>query len=94
MRRVYVNKTTGERVEFIPLCPKCRADIYWSLTSGKEGARGQAHCANNMAATRIITDPRTMIICDWEGVVIRRADQEVDIYDKKMRIVPQRIIRK
>ena len=94
MGRIYVNKTTGERVEFVPICPKCRAAIYWSLMSGVTGARTSAHCANNISATRIIKDLETMITCNWEGFAIRRADNEVDIYDKKMRLVPQRIIRK
>jgi len=94
MRRAYINKETGEHLKLVPICPKCRASIYWSLISGVEGAHAPAHCANNASATRIITDLENMLICDWEGVVVRMRDGEVNIYDKKKRLVPHKVVRK
>ena len=94
MGRSYINKETGEHIELVPICPKCRAAIYWSLTSGVPGARSVAHCANNLAVTRVITDPRNMISCDWEGIVMRMEDNDVSIYNDKMRLVPYKIVRK
>ena len=87
-------KETGERFELVPMCPMCRAAIYWSLISGQPGATASAHCANNMSSTRIITDPRNMLICEWEGTVIRLDDGDVNIYDKDNRLVPHRVVRK
>ncbi len=94
MGRLYLNEKTGERIEFVPICPKCRTSIYWSLTSGVPGATSTAHCANNMAVTRVITDPYNIITCDWEGIVMRMDDNEVNIYNKNMRLVPYKIMRK
>ena len=63
MGRSYINKETGEHIELVPICPKCRAAIYW-------------------------------ISCDWEGIVMRMEDNDVSIYNDKMRLVPYKIVRK
>ncbi len=94
MKGAYVNKETGERYELIPMCPMCRAPIYWSLISGVMGAEAPAHCANNMSSTRIITDPRNMHICEWEGKVVRMRNGDVRIYNLDNRLVSHRVVPK
>ena len=94
MGRTYWDKRNGCRVELIPLCPKCKAPIYWTLISGVVGATGHAYCANSGTATRIIVDVREMYVCDWEGIVWRAEGGTVDIYDQEFRPVPHKVKQK
>ena len=94
MGLTYWDQRSGRVVELVPVCPRCKANIYWSLHSVAAGAIGPAHCANNMSATRIITNPEHMITCDWEGTVMRDADGGVTIYDQNMRRLPHKVKQK
>ena len=94
MGQMYYDSDAGCTVELKPVCPRCRANVYWTLVSGREGATGIATCANHASATRIIVDISEMHICEWEGIVMRCEDGSVIIYDKSMRKVPYRVERK
>ena len=94
MGKRYTSKQIGPTVELIPMCPYCRADIYWKLHSGDEGARGAAQCANSPNATRIMVDPNNIITCEWAGIVIRNKDGSVDIFNIDETPVPYRVIRR
>jgi len=94
MGQMYYDNGDGCTVELQPVCPQCKANVYWTLVSGREGATGIATCANHESATRIIVDISAMYICAWEGIVMRCKDGSVIIYDKSMRKVPYRVERK
>jgi len=94
MGLTYWDQHNGCAVELVPVCPRCKANIYWTLISGKPGARGPARCANNMSSTRIITDPEHIITCDWEGVVVRAYGGGVNIYDENLSQLPHKVKQK
>ncbi len=93
MGRRYTKKQIGRDIELVPMCPLCRADIYWSLHSGVPGAESLAYCANNGSATRMIVDPTNVYMCTWEGVVRRNRDGSVDIFGIDGSVVPHRVNR-
>jgi hypothetical protein len=81
-------------LEMVPLCPLCRAEIYWILHSGVEGATNIAYCANNGSSTRVIVDPANMVSCKWEGIVRRNENGAVDIYNVDGSTVPHRVVKR
>ncbi len=94
MGKRYTSRHMGHGIELIPMCPNCRADIYWKLYTGVPGARGAANCANHHSATRIIMDLDNIITCEWVGMVIRNKDGSVDIFNMDGSPLPQRVIRR
>ena len=94
MGKRYIRKTIGPSIELVPMCPLCRASIYWSMYSGREGAETVAYCANNSSATRIIIDPANMVSCTWEGYARRNKHGFVDIFNSDGSAVPHRIVRR
>jgi hypothetical protein len=93
MGRRYTTRSITDNIELVPVCPRCRASVYWSLHSGLEGAQSYAHCANNMSATRIILKPGEMMSCDWEGIVVRNKNGTVDIFNIDGSAVPYRVVK-
>ena len=56
-------------------CPKCNADIRWSLRSAKVGTKAVAYCANSLISSReSINQLREIRVCFWKGFVVRQKD--------------------
>jgi hypothetical protein len=94
MGKRYTSRRVGPGIELVPMCPNCRADIYWKLHSGVSGAQGSANCANHQSATRIIYDIDNIITCEWVGIVIRNKDGSVDIFNMDGSPLPHRVIKR
>lgn len=93
MGRGYKTRTMEEAMELVPMCPRCRANIHWSLRNGTPGAQGYASCGNGPSATRILFDPTNMIICNWKGIVVRNKNGAVDIFNEDGTMVPHRVVK-
>ena len=93
MAKRYARKRIGPLIELVPMCPLCRASIYWTMYSGREGTRSEAYCANNTSATRLIVDPKNMRACQWAGYAIRNKNGAVDIFSIDGGTVPHKVIR-
>lgn len=93
MGKRFIRKTIGPAIELVPMCPLCRANIYWSLYSGKPGAKAEAYCSNNIGASRIIFDTENIVTCEWSGYVVRNRHGTVDIYSNDGKAVPHKVVK-
>ncbi len=67
-------------------CPKCGADIHWTLHSGRLGAEAPARCGKSLYSSRVMDAEALkegrIKFCNWEGVVVRMWDGSVRFKEK------------
>jgi len=94
MNRIIRAYDSDPNYDLVPLCPQCRARIYWRGYGIGPGEAGTATCSRSPKSTQIMFDPETAYMCTWEGIAKRNDDGTVTVYGHDGSRVPYRIIKR